>query len=70
MSDIIVPGTHGIGSVGFTPTESGYAGAADQLVRLYNEGRNVDTSNFEVRRVMNYYGASTLDELRIKRRGW
>ncbi len=70
MGDIIIPGAHGIGSLGFTPTSSGYDRAADQLVRLYEEGRSVDTSNYDVRRVMDYYGVSNLRELKTKRRGW
>lgn len=69
MSDLIIPGFHGIGTHGFTATKSGYDQAADELVQLYNEGRSVDTSNYEIRRILDYYGASTLRELKIKRRG-
>ena len=70
LGDIIIPGAHGIGSKGFTPTTDGYRNAADSLVQLHNEGRSVDTSNYDVRRVLDYYGASSLEELCIKRRGW
>ena len=70
MGDIIIPGRHGIGTEGFTPTASGYDRAADQLVSLHDENRSVDTSDYEVRRVMDYFGATSLDELRTKRRGW
>ena len=70
MSDIIIPGVHGIGTRGFTPTDAGYKKAANELVRLYNEGRSVDTSDSEVRRVMNYYGVSSMEDLRTRLRGW
>ena len=70
VSDIILPGEHGIGSVGFTPTTDNYGKAADHLVRLHNENCYVDTSDYEVHRVLEFYGASSMDELRIKRRGW
>ena len=70
MGDIIIPGAHGIGTRGFTATRDGYDRAADSLVQLYNEGRAVNTSDYEVRRVMDFYGASSLEELRTKRRGW
>ena len=70
MGDIIIPGSHGIGTQGFVPTSSGYAKAADQLVKLYNEGRSIDTSNYEVRRVLSYYNVSNIEQLRTKRRGW
>lgn len=70
MGDIILPGVHGIGTVGFVPTVENYGRAADHLVELHNENRSIDTSDYEVRRVMDYYGASSLDELRAKRRGW
>ena len=70
MGNIIIPGAHGIGTKGFIPTSDGYREAADSLVQLYNEGRSIDTSDYEVRRVMDYYNASSLDDLRTKRRGW
>ena len=70
MSYIIVPGEHGIGTVGFVPTSRGYEDAADALVRLYDEGRHVDIADYDTRRVMDYYGASNIHELKIKRRGW
>lgn len=69
MGDIIIPGAHGIGSKGLTPTTDGYRNAADSLVQLYNEGRSVDTSSDGVRRVLDYFGASSMKELRDKRRG-
>ena len=70
MSDIIIPGAHGIGTRGFTPTDDGYKKAANALVQIYNEGRSVDTSDYEVRRVMNYYGVSSMEDLRTRLRGW
>lgn len=70
MGDIIIPGAHGIGTRGFTPTADGYERAADCLVQLYNEGRSINISDYEVRRVMDYYNVSSLEELYIKRRGW
>ena len=74
MSDIILPGDYGIGTIGFSATDSGYERAADHLVQLDNEGCHVDTSDYEVQRVMNLFGASSLDELRVQRnagwRGW
>ena len=70
MGDIIIPGEHGIGSVGFVPTKEGYDKAADALVRLYDERRHINTSDFEVQRVMRFHNASSLEELKIKRRGW
>ncbi|MBR2766864.1 hypothetical protein IKD67_02155 [Candidatus Saccharibacteria bacterium] len=70
MSNIIIPGEHGIGSQGFVPTSEGYGNAADALVRMHNEGRHVNTSDHEIHRVMSYFGASSMEELKIKRRGW
>ena len=70
MSDIILPGEHGIGTMGFVPTADNYGRAADHLVQLHSENCYVDTSDYEVQRVMGFYGASSLDELRTKRRGW
>ena len=70
MSDIIVPGEHGIGSRGFVPTSEGYGDAADALVRIHSEGRRVNTSDYDVRRVMDFFGVSSMEELKIKRRGW
>ena len=70
MSYIIVPGEHGIGTVGFVPTSEGYDRAADALVRLHDEGRYVDTANYDTWRVMEYYGVSDIRDLKIKRRGW
>lgn len=70
MSNIIIPGAHGVGTRGFVPTAAGYDMAADELVRLHNEGRSINTSDPEIRRVLNYHGASNMNELRIKRRGW
>lgn len=65
--EIIVPGAHGIGTSGYTPTESGYARAADDLIRLDREGVNIDTSDYNVRRVMDYFGASDLRGLSVQR---
>ena len=70
MSDIIVPGEHGIGSRGFVPTSEGYGDAADALVRIHSEGRRVNPSDYDVRRVMDFFGVSSMEELKIKRRGW
>ena len=70
MGKIIIPGKHGIGTQGIVPTASGYGQAADALVKIHEEGRRVDTHDPEIRRVMGYFGASSMDELRIKRRGW
>lgn len=70
MSNIIIPGAHGIGTRGFTPIASGYDEAADGLVALHNEGRAIDTSDNEIRRVLEYHGVSSMDELRTKRRGY
>lgn len=70
MSNIIIPGEHGIGTVGFVPTSEGYDRAADALVRLHEEGRYVNTADYDVRRVMDYYRASSMEELKTKRRGW
>ena len=70
MGAIIIPGAHGIGTQSITETAYGYERAADQLVGLYNENRAVDTSDYNVRRVMDYFGASSMEELRTKRRGW
>lgn len=52
------------------PTSEGYGNAADALVRMHNEGRHVNTSDHEIHRVMSYFGASSMEELKIKRRGW
>ena len=70
MGNIIIPGAHGVGTIGFVPTSEGYGNAADALVRLHDEGRRVNTSDHEIHRVMQYYGASSIEELKIKRRGW
>lgn len=70
MSNIIIPGKDGIGTVGFVPTSSGYESAADALVRLYDDNRYVNTNDYDVRRVMEYYNVSSLRELKTKRRGW
>lgn len=70
MSNIIIPGDHGVGTVGYVPTRKGYEDAADALVRLHDEGRYVDVTDYDVRRVMEYHRASSIEELKVKRRGW
>lgn len=70
MSNIIIPGDHNIGTRGYVPTASGYDAAADDLVRLHNEGRSINTSDPEIRRVLEYHGVSNMNELQTKRRGW
>jgi hypothetical protein len=70
LGNIIIPGKDGIGTAGFVPTSNGYESAADALVRLYDDNRYVNTNDYDVRRVMDYYGVSSLRELKIKRRGW
>ena len=70
MGDIILPGDHGIGTIGFVPTAANYDRAADHLVRLHDGNCHVDTSSYEVRRVLDYFGASNMDDLRVQRRGW
>ena len=71
MSDIILPGDYGVGTVGFGATDSGYRKAADHLVQLENQGCHVDTSDYEVQRVLNLFGASDMSTLRAQRdAGW
>ena len=70
MSNIIIPGPHGIGTRGITPTASGYNKAADNLVQLHNEGRQVNESDPEIRRVLDYHGVSSIRDLKVQRRGW
>lgn len=70
MGKIIIPGKHGIGTEGITETYDGYQEAARKLVDLYNEGRDIDTSNYEIRRVMDRFNASSMENLRTKVRGW
>ena len=70
MGDLILPGAYGIGTERFSCTHEGYAKAADALVHELNSGRNVNLSDPDVRRVMNYFGSDSLETLRIQRRGW
>ena len=70
FDDLIIPGKHGVGKRGFTATTEGYRDAADSLVQLHDEGSYVDIHDYNVRRVMNLYGASSIEELKIKLRGW
>ena len=70
MSDIIIPGVHGIGTRGFAPTDSGYNRAASALVELHNEGRPINESDYDVRRILDYHRVSSIDELAVKQRGW
>lgn len=69
MSNIIIPGEYGYGTRGFTPTDEGYHNAADALVDMYSSGRYVNEYDSEVRRVLDYHNASSLDELKVQRRG-
>ena len=62
-----MPGKYGIGTSNYGYD---YDGAAKRLVELHNEGRDVDTLDYDVRRVMEYNGVRNLDELRTKIRGW
>ncbi len=66
MGDIIIPGLHGIGTLGFTPIESGYKEAARRLVDLKQEGRYIDESDYDIRRVLEFFNCRTVDELKYK----
>ncbi|MBR3172425.1 hypothetical protein IKF21_00675 [Candidatus Saccharibacteria bacterium] len=66
MGDIIIPGLFGIGTVGITPTESGYKEAARRLVELKKEGRHIDESDYEVRRVLDFFNCFSVDDLKYK----
>ena len=71
VGDIILPGDYGVGMVGFGATDSGYQDAADHLVQLDSQGCYVDTSDYEVQRVLNLFGASDINTLRTQRSaGW
>ena len=71
MSDIILQGDYGVGTMRFDATDSGYQKAADHLVELDNHGCHVDTSDYEVQRVLNLFGASDINTLRTQRSaGW
>ena len=66
FDDIIIPGEHGIGTVGLTPTKEGYQEAAQSLSQLNREGRSIDESDYNVRRVLDFYNCSSVDELKYK----
>lgn len=66
MSDIIIPGEHGISSRGFTPIKSGYDSAAFELVKLMKEGRYIDESDPNVANILYVENCSSLDDLKIK----
>lgn len=70
MGNLIIPGSHGVGTIGIVPTSDGYDRAADALVKLHDERCHIDIYDSDVQRVMNYYHVSSIDELKIKRRGW
>lgn len=70
MGKIIIPGEYGIGTRGFTPTSDGYRSAAEALLREHNAGRQVNTSDPEIRRVLGFYNASSMQDLKVKFRGW
>lgn len=71
MGKIILPGDYGVGTRGFSATDSGYKEAADHLVELDNQGYYVDASDYEVQRVLNLFGASDINTLRTQRSsGW
>ena len=71
MSDIILPGDYGVGTVGFGATDAGYKKAADHLVQLDRQGYYVDTSDYHVQRVLGLFGASDIETLRTQRNeGW
>ena len=66
MGDIIIPGRYGIDTKRFTPTHNGYQQAAETLLDEYTSGRPVNTYSHDTRRVMDYFGASDMESLRLK----
>lgn len=66
MGDLIGPGKYSIGSENFGYDYRGYA---ERLVKLNEEGRYIDSSyNFDIKRVLDYYGCHAVDELKYKLR--
>ena len=69
---LFVIGPHGYGDEEITDVSSaGYKNAAERLVDRYNRGIiSKDEKSYSAGNILRYYGASDIEELRTKLRGW